>query len=143
MGKLLTLSAIACVAMFALFSCSKSGTSSLPLSSSSYTMSATITKSPAVTLFSASSPMYVTALNNNHVCNISGSDTSGGSVISNFTTKADYESSGTAFSQTSFANCTIIITNISGENIFGTFYGTLTDGSVVTNGKFTALGNGF
>lgn len=150
------------VAMFALFSCSKSNSSSLVLPPSSYNMAATVTKSSTAILFSATGPAYITAVKTKDICTITASDTSGGAVVSNFTfiivncrgigtytfdsssdTKADYETTGVANTQTAFAYGTIAITAISGENISGTFSGTLTDGSVIAGGKFTAWGKGF
>ena len=132
------------------------------LSPSSYMMAATITKSEGVTNFSAISSQYVTAVKSDSTCVITGNDTSGTSVVSNFTFKivgfdgvgnyyvdsatlnhADYETNGIIYTQTSFAQGTITINGVIGENIYGTFEGTLTDGSVVANGKFIALGKGF
>ena len=124
-------------------------------------MSATITKSTAITLFSAAGSQYITATQNNYECTIIANDTTGDSVVSNFTfkisnfngtgqyyidsastTNAYYETTGTAIKQTAFSIGTVNIL-VSGENVSGTFNGTLTDGSVVTNGKFSALGQGF
>ena len=157
------LSIVLCTFLIALSGCCKSGSSpSVILSPTSYTMSATITKPGGSSPFSALGPSYVSATETKTNCIISASDTSGMAVISNFTftiapfhgagtyvfdstsvTKADYETSGIIYTQTSFAYGTIVLTQIAGENISGTFFGTLTDGSVITGGKFTALGRGF
>ncbi len=132
------------------------------LSPSSYVMSATLTKSGDVTSFSAISDQYVTAVKSDSTCVITGNDTSGTIVVSNFTFKivgfygvgsyyidsaslnhGDYETNGLIYTQTSFAQGTITINGVVGKNIYGVFQGTLANGSVVANGKFTALGKGF
>ena len=161
MNKHLTLLIVACGIMAALFSCRKNNDSSL-LPSSSYTMGATITKPGNITFFTATGPVYVASTVVGGLCTIIATDTSDMSVVSdlkftitNYTGVgkynigtspspiAYYEVTGTAYTQTAFASGTIIITGISGDNISGTFSGILTDGSVITNGTFTALGNGF
>ncbi len=152
------------VAAAALSGCckNKNNAASALLSPSSYYMSASITKAGSNTKFSAQTSFYVTAVKSGDDCVISGSDTSGKVVVANFTftihkftgtktyvfdsaatSHGDYETNGIAYTQTAFSHCQISISNISGKNISGTFNGTLTDGSVVSDGKFTALGKGF
>jgi hypothetical protein len=156
--KKYTIFAILIVLLIVSFeNCKKSTPSPLP----SYTMSATLTKSATPSLFSASGVYYVTAVDSGGECIISGSQTSGTSVVSNFTmailnyTGAGtyvfdsnfvvgyYETIDSAFKQTAFVSGTLTIKNVSGENIYGSFSGTLRDSTTVTNGKFVALGNGF
>ncbi len=148
------------ILLIACGSCKKSASSILP--PSSYKMTATITKSGNSTFFSASGNSYVTAANGNNECKISASAVSGTSVISNFTFSisgysgvgsyvfdsiyapvADYETITPAFIQTAFAYAIVSITSVSYEDVYGTFAGTLTDGSVITDGKFIASGTGF
>ena len=128
-----------------------------------YAMSATIVRQGDTTLFAASGPPFVTTIDKYqiHECDIFGADTSGNTTVSKFTftienyygvgsylfdssstSYGDYEKINPAYAQTDFAQCTIIITSITGADITGTFSGTLTDGSVVTNGTFTAYGGG-
>ena len=115
------------------------------LSPSSYMMAATITKSEGVTNFSAISSQYVTAVKSDSTCVITGNDTSGTSVVSNFTFKiVGFDGVGNYYVDSATLNHADYETNgVIGENIYGTFEGTLTDGSVVANGKFIALGKGF
>ena len=157
MKKHLTLSGMVCIAMALLIGCSKSN-SSLP--AAAYSTSATITKS-STTTFSAIGPVYVTATLQGGKCIISSTDTAGGVAIANFTfaisyyagvnsypiningNSGYYEFLGPALSQTTFVSGGITITKVSGSDLYGTFSGVLSDGSVITNGSFVASGNGF
>ena len=161
MRKYPILFALLYIAMCVLSGCSKSDSSAV-LPPSSYTMSATITTSATATPFSATGPVYVTAVRTGSICTITATDTSRGSVVSDLKfiivdyngvgtyifdstsrTKADYETTGISNTHTAVAYGTIVITTISGANISGTFSGGLTDGAVIAGGKFTAWGTGF
>ena len=137
--------------------CSKSTTTTLP----SYNMSATLEKSQTYSWFSAAGVGYVTALQTKQACVISGTQMSGSSpsakftiTISNYTgiggydidgtaNVGDYETINSAFTQTEFISGSLSIISVSGENVYGMFNGVLGDGTVVSSGKFTALGTGF
>ena len=124
-------------------------------------MTAVVTKAGTATFFSTIGSQYIFATKNNNECLISANDTMNNSIVSNFTFKignfydggefyidsassvtAYYETTGGSVIQTAFSIGTINVL-VSGEDVSGTFNGTLTDGSVVTNGKFTSSGQGF
>lgn len=127
-----------------------------------FEMSATITSQGGSTSFFAYGPSSVTAVDSDGECQIFAIDTSGTMIVSKLTftlfnyrgigkyifdssdiSFADYEISRPSFAQTSFAHCAFNITSASGEYVSGTFEGILSDGSVVSNGTFTAFPKGF
>jgi len=151
-----------CIVISLIIGCSKndksSPSSSASSSSSNFEMSATIMKQADSSLFSAAGPSLVIAIDSNYECKIIASDTLADTVVSKFTlTILDYSGVGTysfdssiyyryavyetmnPYTQTAFAQCTVKISTVTAENISGTFSGTLTDGTIVTNGSFNAV----
>ena len=155
MIKYCALSAIVC-GIILVPSCKKNRSSSTN-PSYTYLSSATITKGPDTVLFLAAGPLWVTAVNSSGECEFSATDTLAGGVVSRITitifnyggvggyvfdsvsrSYGTYEIISPAYQQTTFAHGTIHITKVTGQAISGTFSGNLVDGTMVSNGVFTA-----
>ena len=145
-------------------SCHKKQNSPAPAPVPSYSMSAILSSHAGdSTAFVASGAGAVTAVLNGSRCTISATGITGSTPSSNFTfvitnyngkgyysfgngstsSNPVYQTGDTAFAQTPFSNAVLIITDISGETITGTFSGTLVDTVSVVNGNFVASGTGF
>jgi hypothetical protein len=144
MKKLLTFSTIVMIGLVVLSSCSKKS------SSPSYLMTATV----GATAFSGSNTYALTAGTDVSIFSYTGSGTTATPpyleiVMPNFTGTGTYTFDSTLLSNTAgyYESSTsakvaksgsVIITSSSSTSISGTFSFTTTDGTVVSNGKFTA-----
>jgi hypothetical protein len=152
---------LSCVLVLALCCCKKkSASDGISGPGAAYHMTATIVKPAGAIYFVTTGIDSVTAVKSNDALIISATDGKSGlsrftfklaawpgpglSIFDSISTSYGYlETNDPAYAQTRFAVCTLEITKTTGERVYGTFRGRLTDGSVVTDGDFTASRSGF